>query len=111
MDMLTFISQLVHSLAWPVVVALFIWIIRIPLKDLISMFRNLKDFELKYKDLALTIQLKQEELKKELEIIKSEVGAEDDELIKEKIDSMLKKMESNSKTYIDCLQHGYGPKN
>jgi hypothetical protein len=99
MDILTFISQVVHSLAWPIVVVIFIWIIRIPIRNLISKF---KDIKLEYKDVELKIQLQTD-----LVELKSKVGVEDNELVKEKIDAMLKKLEDNSKVYSNCILRGY----
>lgn len=97
MDILTFISHVVYSLAWPIVVVLFICIIRIPLKNLIAMFTDIK---LEYKEFNI-------HFRRELVELKSKVGVEDNELVKTKIDAMLKELEDNSKVYSNCILRGY----
>ena len=51
MDVLTFIATLIDSLVWPIIIIVFVVLLRKPLSDLIPFLERLryKDFELQFK--------------------------------------------------------------
>lgn len=69
MDVLTFISELIKSLAWPVAIIILVILLRKPIVELIPLLRRLK-----YKDLELEFSQEVTELKAEVEAAAKEKG-------------------------------------
>lgn len=69
MDVLTFLSELVKSLAWPVAAIVLVILLRKPIVELIPLLKRLK-----YKELELEFSLEVKELKAEVDAITKEKG-------------------------------------
>src|SRR5690606_42060334 len=67
MDALTFLSEIIRSVAWPVTVVVLVVVLRKPLVELIPLLRRLK-----YKELELEFSQQVSELKAEAESISRE---------------------------------------
>jgi len=71
MDALTFISELIKAVAWPVTAIALVVLLRKPIVELIPLLRRLK-----YKELELEFAQEVSELKAEVEAIAKEKGEE-----------------------------------
>ncbi|OOE57993.1 hypothetical protein [Salinivibrio kushneri] len=74
MDALTFLSEIIRSLAWPVTVVVLVFVLRRPIVELIPLLRRLK-----YKELELEFSQQVSELKAEAEAISEAEAGEHEE--------------------------------
>ncbi len=100
MDMLTFIVNVISVSAWPVVAAFVVWIIREPLADFI---RTIKSVDVKYKDITLEVKNGLGEVSASLE----SGNEEDIKTAKEKVDNMLKQLETDATVYKNIITRAY----
>jgi len=71
MDVLTFLSELIKSLAWPVTTIILVFLLRKPIVEFIPLLKRLK-----YKELELEFSQEVSELKAEVEAVAKEKGEE-----------------------------------
>jgi hypothetical protein len=80
MDMLTFISNIINSLSWPIATIVLVWLLKAPLSKLLLLI-----VKIKFKDLEIWF-------KEEMQSIKSEVSSQELPKISEEEDSHIKEI-------------------
>lgn len=108
MDMLTFIVNIIGAIVWPIVVAMVVWLIRIPLANRID---SLKSIDIEFMDFKMKTELKLKEVDADLKVAEKSGNKEDIKLVQGKIDAMLKQLDSTVYQRLILDSYDAGKKN
>ncbi|MBU2702245.1 hypothetical protein Ga0466249_003372 [Sporomusaceae bacterium BoRhaA] len=99
MDVLTFIANIINSLAWPIVAISIAWMMHGPIGDFLVALKS-RSIEITFKKWRISFKNELTELSHCLDSSKSE----DIVLAQQKINNMLKQMEEDSELYGNILK-------